>query len=240
MKNGSHDFGNGLLDLRPLREQLYAYLRHEMHTGRLLPGAFIKLNEISQKLGISKTPLRDAIIRLESKGFVTILPRRGVLVNQLSVRDIKNILGIVGALESAVIESVFHKLGPAHTAEMKRINDEMIAAIHSENYDNYYQLNIAFHDVFLNLSENETLKEIISPLKQRLYDFPRRPYIKEWELINCTEHQQLIEILNNGEPEKVTALWRESHWSFNAYEKFIRRVYFGSEKRIEARLAWQE
>jgi DNA-binding GntR family transcriptional regulator len=131
MKDENPASGKGLLDLRPLREQLYAYLRNEMQTGRLLPGAFIKLNEISAKLGISKTPLRDAIIRLESNNFVTILPRRGVQVNELSVQDIKNILGIVGALESTVIESVFHEFNSTHTTEMKRINDEMIDAIHS-------------------------------------------------------------------------------------------------------------
>lgn len=231
---------NGLVDTRPLREQVYAYLRHEMHTGRLVPGEYINLNEISERLGISKTPLRDAIIRMESQGFVTILPRRGVLVNKLTVQDIKNILGVLGALESAIIESVFDRLGPGHTDEMTRINNEMIAAIQSEDYASYYQLNIAFHDVFLSLSENTVLKEILMPLKQRLYDFPRRPYIKEWELINCSEHQKLIEIIISREPEKVAELWRDSHWSFEAYEKFIRRFYFGSNKRIEAGLAWKE
>jgi DNA-binding GntR family transcriptional regulator len=234
------EVNNGLVDTRPLREQVYAYLRNEMHIGRLLPGEFINLSEISEKLGISKTPLRDAIIRMESHGFVTILPRRGVLVNKLTVQDVKNILGVLGALESSVIESVFDKLGPAHTDEMARINEEMTAAIRSEDTASYYQLNIAFHDVFLGLSENTIMKDIITPLKQRLYDFPRRPYIKEWELINCSEHQQLIEIIINGELQKVTALWRDSHWSFEAYEKFIRRFYFGSNKRIEAGLAWKE
>jgi DNA-binding GntR family transcriptional regulator len=240
MLSENSEANNGLVDTRPLREQVYVYLRNEMHNGRLLPGEFINFNEISDKLGISKTPLRDAIIRMESLGFVTILPRRGVVVNKLSVQDIKNILGVLGALESAVIESVFKKLGPEQTSEMTRINQEMIASIHSEDYASYYQLNIAFHNVFLSLSENTTLKDIITPLKQRLYDFPRRPYIKEWEMINCSEHQQLIDIIINNEPEKVTALWRESHWSFGAYEKFIRRFYFGSHKRIEAGLAWKE
>ncbi|MBC2743870.1 MAG: GntR family transcriptional regulator, partial [Desulfosarcina sp.] len=164
-----------------------------MHSGRLLPGSFIKINEISETLGISKTPLRDAIIQLESKGFVTILPRRGVLVNKLSVRDIKNILEVTGTLESAVIEAVFPNLAASHIAELKHLNDDMISSIHSEDYDSYYKLNIAFHNVFLNLSENAVLMQIISTLKQRLYDFPRRPYIKEWELINCDEHQKLID-----------------------------------------------
>ena len=240
MQSGIDKETNGPLDVRPLREQVYEYLRNEMHNGKLLPGSFIKLNEISEKLGISKTPLRDAIIQLEGKGFVTILPRRGVLVNKLSVQNIKNILEVVGALESAVIESVFHNLGPSHIAELKRLNSEMISSIHSEDYDSYYMLNIAFHNVFLDLSENEVLKQILTTFKQRLYDFPRRPYIKEWELINCNEHHRLIDHIANGEGKEASALWREHHWSFDAYEKFIRRFFFGSEKQIEAGLAWQE
>ncbi len=231
---------NGLLDVRSLREHVYEYLRAEMHLGRLLPGAFIKLNKIAEKLGVSKTPLRDAIIQLECEGFVTILPRRGVLVNKLSIQDIKNILEILGALESSAIVSVFDKFGPSQITEMKRLNQEMIAAIGIEDFHSYYKLNITFHDVFLNLSENEALKQIIMPLKQRLYDFPRRTYIKEWELINCQEHDQFIKYIEKGERSQAACIMQDSHWSFGAYEKFIRRFYFGSEERIEAELAWRK
>jgi DNA-binding GntR family transcriptional regulator len=231
---------NGLLDVRSLREQVYEYLRGEMQFGRLLPGAFIKLNKLAEKLGVSKTPLRDAIIQLECEGFVTILPRRGVLVNKLSVEDIKNILEIVGTLESRVIVSIFDKFGSSQITEMKQLNQEMISAIGIEDFDSYYKLNITFHDVFLNLSENKALKKIIMPLKQRLYDFPRRTYIKEWEQINCQEHDQFIKYIEKGDCSQAALIWRDSHWSFDAYEKFIRRFYFGSEKRIEAELAWRK
>ena len=64
-------------ELRSLREQVYQYLRTEMFNGRIIPGEYIRLNEMSERLGISKTPLRDAIIQLECERFVTILPRRG-------------------------------------------------------------------------------------------------------------------------------------------------------------------
>lgn len=229
---------NGLLEIRSLREQIYEYLRAEMHHGRLLPGSFINLNEISEKLGISKTPLRDALIQLECEGFVTILPRRGVLVNKLSIQDIKNILEIAGALESAVILSVFDKFGPSQLSEMKHLNNEMVSAIHRDDFDSYYMLNILFHNVFLDLSENTSLKQILMPLKQRLYDFPRRTYIKEWELINCQEHTQFIEHIEKGERNRAASLMQHGHWSFKAYEKFIRQFYFGSEKRIQSELAW--
>ncbi len=85
MLPGNATKANGLLDVRSLREQVYEYIRGEIQNGRLIPGALIKVNEISERLGVSKTPLRDAIIQLECEGFVTILPRRGVVVNKLKI-----------------------------------------------------------------------------------------------------------------------------------------------------------
>ncbi|MBL0713860.1 MAG: GntR family transcriptional regulator [Desulfosarcina sp.] len=237
-ENGQN--ADSLLDVRSLRKQVYEYLRAEMQEGRLLPGAFIRLSEISEKLGVSKTPLRDAIIQMECEGFVTILPRRGVLVNKLSIQDIKNVLEILGALESAVIVSVFDKFDASHISEMQRLNDDMIAAIHREDYEPYYKLNILFHEVFLDVSENTALRKVLLPLKQRLYDFPRRTYIQEWEFINCQEHRQFIEYIRQGQRDRAAMLMRDSHWSFAAYEKFIRRFYFGSEARIESELAWRK
>lgn len=223
-----------MLDLTSLREQVYHYIRGEMHNGNLLPGSFINAKEMSQQLGISKTPLRDAIIQLECEGFVSILPRRGVLVNKLTLEDIKNSIEIVGALEAAAIVSAFDKLGLSHIKEMERINSALITAINNEDFDRYYELNIAFHDIFLNLSGNKELRIIVMPFKQRLYDFPRRTYIKEWELINCGEHAQFIEFIRNGERDNAVSLWRNSHWSFTVHEKFIRQFYLLGQKHLKA------
>lgn len=228
-----------IFEIRSLREQVYEYLRNEMYHGRLEPGSFINLNEISQRLGISKTPLRDALIQLECEGFVSILPRRGVLVKKLTIEDVRNILEVVGALESAVIMSVFDKIGSKHIQRLEALNSKMIAAVEREDFDTYYRLNIDFHDVFLDLNENGDLQRIVTPLKQRLYDFPRRTYIKEWELINCGEHQKLIDFIKAGKPAQAVKLWRDSHWSFKAYEKFIRRFYVDSEEHIASHLAWR-
>ena len=225
------------LDVRSLREQVYEYFRSEIQAGRLIPGSFINLTEISEQLGISKTPLRDALIKLECDGFVTILPRRGIVVNKLTLDEIKNIVEIIGALESAAIVSVFNKIKPKHIKEMKKINADLKAIMHNSKSDtfdqHYYELNIAFHNVFLNLSTNDALKDIIMPLKQRMYDFPRLTYISEWELINCDEHDQLVTFLEEGSPEKAAKLWREFDWSFVAHEKFIREFYAQGNKQIQ-------
>ncbi len=214
-----------MLNTKSLREQVYEYLRDEINNRKLLPGATININEISQQLGISKTPLRDAIIQLEIEGFVTILPRRGVIVKKLSLQEIKYSYQIVGALEGSVIIDVFERIGKSHISRMEKINAKQIKALKRKEYDNYYKLNLDFHNVFLDLSENKSLKNIVTPYKQRLYDFPRRGYIKEWELNNCEEHNQLVELIKKKDRLGAAAFMRDVHWSFKVQEKYIRQFY---------------
>ncbi len=237
MQQSNNKIITNSLDIRSLREQVYEYFRSEIQIGRLIPGSFINLTEISEHLGISKTPLRDALIKLECDGFVTILPRRGIVVNKLTLDEIKNTVEIIGALESAVIVSVFDKIEPRHIKEMKQINadlKEIMSNSKSDTFDQYYyELNIAFHNVFLNLSHNDALKDIIMTLKQRMYDFPRLTYISEWELINCDEHDQLVTFLADGNPGEAAKLWREFHWSFAAHEQFIKEFYAQGNKQIQ-------
>jgi DNA-binding GntR family transcriptional regulator len=226
-----------ILDLRSLREQVYEYLQNEIQAGRLLPGSYIKLNEISKRLGVSKTPLRDAIIQLESEGFVSILPRKGVLLKRLSLDEIRDLLQILGALESAVLRSVFDKITPFRIKKMEKLNREMRCCIREKSFENfdsqYYQLNIAFHDVFLELSDNAAIKPLIVNMKQRLYDFPRLAYIKEWEWANCDEHERLIKYIRKGEKEAAAIFWQETHWGFEAQETNIREFYAQENKRIQ-------
>ena len=211
--------------VRSLREQVYEYLRDEMNRGALTPGSTINLNEMSGRLGISKTPLRDALIQLECEGFVTILPRRCVVVNQLTLEDIRQAYETAGALEGAAVTSAFHKCGQSHISEMQLLNEEMRAAVSRGDFENYYQLNLSFHDVFLNLSGNQMLRRIVMPIKRRLYDFPRRGYISEWELRNCEEHDAFIRCIKAGDREGAVKVIRDVHWSFAAQEDFIRSFY---------------
>jgi DNA-binding GntR family transcriptional regulator len=226
---------NDKLNIKSLREQVYEYLRNAMNRGGLLPGSSINPSQMSQQLGISKTPLRDALIQLETEGFVTILPRRGVIVNKLSLQDIKNSYEIVGALEAAVIVSVFEELNSSRIAKMKQLNLEMKAAIKRGDFDSYYQQNLRFHNVFLELSGNEALLRLVMPIKQRLYDFPRLGYIKEWELNNCNEHQQFIELIEKDDCNGAASIMRDVHWSFSVQEKYIKQFYslFNNKEKIK-------
>ena len=100
-----------LLNIKSLKEQVYEYLREQMRTGGLRPGSAIDMEETSRRLGVSETPLRDALLQLEMEGFVTILPRRKIVVNALTLRDIRDFYEIIGALESAALRAAFARLG---------------------------------------------------------------------------------------------------------------------------------
>jgi len=201
-----------------LREQVYQYLSKEIQAGELRPGSSIKLDVLSKKLEISKTPLKEAILKLECEGFVEILPRRGIVVRKLTNREIKDLYEIVGSLESTVILAVFDQITGDHIAKMKHYNEELLKALDEKEFDKYYQLNLDFHECFLNLSPNMTLRRYIAPAKQRLYDFTKRQYFKEWELVNLQEHNKFIKCIENGDREGAARVIKEEHWGWTLHE----------------------
>lgn len=213
------------LNVLSLREQVYEYLRNEMITGGLVPGSTINLNKIAERLGISKTPLRDALIHLELEGFVSILPRRGVMVNALEMKDVKDAYDSIGIIEAAIVQDCFEKIKSAHISRLERLNEQMRKDIREDDFSKLFKTNLAFHDVVNSLSDNPLLEKFIFPIKHRLYDFQGQSYIPEWELRNCDEHDQFIGFLKERNPLEAARVLKDVHWSYKIQESFIRQFY---------------
>ena len=217
-----------ILNVKSLKEQVYEYLREQMRKGEILPGSAIDMEETSKKLGVSKTPLRDALLQLETEGFVTILPRRMVVVNALTERDIRDSYEIIGALESMALLKAFDALRPAEVDRMQELNDGMRQALAANDFDLYYERNLAFHDIFLGLCGNLSLVRTVNTLKKRLYDFPRvKGFVKEWEESSTVEHQALVDLIRQGRGQDAANHIRDVHWSFKVQEAFVRKYYPG-------------
>ena len=110
-----------------LRDVVYDYLWTQIREKQFKPGEFVNLNLISQKLGVSRTPLREALIVLEAEGFVQILPKRGIYIKPLTLQDTYNLYEAIGALESSIIMSVWSKIDENFIRTLERINGEIAA-----------------------------------------------------------------------------------------------------------------
>jgi len=219
-----------------LREQVYGYLKKRLNEGSLKPGSFLDLNALGGELGFSRTPLRDALLRLEAEGFVTIHARRGVIINPLEIATIRNSYQILGALEAAAIieAAVTYSADDART--MTSLNDRMYASLAKGDFDDYYSANIAFHEVYIGKSSNSDLKRTVRILKERLYDFPRREgYLSEWEESSAGEHGELTRLMERGDFNAAAGYVRDVHWSFKAQEHFIMAYYFAREAAISTK-----
>jgi len=217
------------LDIGSLSAIVYEELRRRLNSGLMRPGQFLDLSALGKELGMSRTPLRDAMIRLELEGFVTVYPRRGVMVRSLDLSDIRDIYQIVGALESSVVERMAQRFRVSDAERMDGFRATMISSLGADDFDAYYGANLAFHDVYLDLSDNKDLLRTVRTLKERLYDFPRRSsYVKEWELDSTAEHAEITSRLRGGDFKGAAAFIRDVHWNFEVQERYIRTYYFAA------------
>ncbi len=217
-----------------LRERVYLFLKEQLNRGILNPGSFMDLRAIGTALGISRTPLRDALIRLEAEGFVTIHSRRGVMVNELDLETVRNAYQLVGALETAAIMECGPRMGDRDFIAMETLNQGMGEALAQDDFNAYYEQNLAFHCTYIDKSTNAELRDLISMHRERLYDFPRRQaYLKAWELNGVIEHAELLRLMQQGDFVSAAAYSREVHWSFSMQENFINEYYFARMSGIE-------
>ena len=198
-----------------LRTQVYEYLRKELKEERLNPGMFVSINQIIKKMGISRTPLRDALLQLQTEGFVTFLPQRGIRINELTQQDIEDMYEMLGALDSRILLSVFNKLGSGEIEQMKQINQDMHTNMSEDRFYQYWDLNTAFHHVYLDLSSNVPILNQLNIIRQRLFEFGKKDWSMKMREMNHNEHLEMIELIEKGEAVKAADFMRDVHCIIN-------------------------
>ncbi|MDR2174795.1 MAG: GntR family transcriptional regulator [Synergistaceae bacterium] len=218
----------------PLRKQVYDYLRELLISGQLKAGDFINQGELTAKLGISRTPLRDSLMQLEAEGFVSIIPCRGVRINPLTRDAIKNIYQISGALEGAAFESVFRLVTEERLQELGGLIRETEALMNAGDFSVCHENNVTFHESILNLCGNDELLKMLRRSRQRLYHFPgvRTPDLStaaakltSWEREYWAQHRRIVDLFRNGTPQELGHYIRCVHWDFDGVEDSILLFY---------------
>lgn len=199
-----------------LRTQVYEYLREALRIGNIKPGMFISINQVVKELGMSRTPLRDALLQLQSEGFVTFLPQRGILINNLNDNDLEDIYEMLGALDSRALLSVCDKMGSKEVSRMKKINERMLRVIDKKEFNRYFELNRDFHNVYLDLSGNKPLLNHVNILRQRLFEFGAKgDWLEKVPRLNYTEHLTMIDLIEKGQCRQAADYMRDVHCAMN-------------------------
>ena len=188
---------------RPLRETVCEALRSAIRRGILEPGERLMEVQLADELGISRTPVREAIRKLEQEGYVIMMPRRGTYVSSVSVKDVKEIFEIRSALETLAAELATLRIEPDELIKLRALLTEIEGHIEREDsMDKIVATDVEFHGLLYQVSRNERLVAIISNLMEQLARFrtlsmsyPGR--LKE----TLAEHRAMVEAIAAGDVE---------------------------------------
>ena len=164
---------------------------------------------LCERLGISRTPVREALRMLEQENLVELIPRRGAQVLDISAEDIKNILEIRSALEVVSIRHACQKMDNDSLKELKKYNAEFEAAFEARDYEGVATADEKFHDVIFSAAGNKRLVVIISNIQAQVYRY-RMAYLKVYETKTAVlnHHRNIIEAIEKHDAalgEKVMA-----------------------------------
>src|SRR5438034_5451724 len=148
------------LDHRTLWQRVHDHLREEILSDRLPPGTELQEVALSQELGVSRGPVREALGRLAAEGLVTVRPRRGAVVHSLSSGEFLEAYQVREALEVLAVRLAVPRLGPEGLAELQTVTDTMAAQAASGHVTEFFEANSLFHETFVQLSGNEKLQEV--------------------------------------------------------------------------------
>lgn len=156
---------------KPLREIVFEHLREAIINGKLRPGERLMEVQLADDMGVSRTPVREAIRKLELEGLVIMIPRRGAYVADLSIRDVAETFEIRSALESLAAGLAAERITDLEAAEMELILVGIGEAIAANDFKRTVELDEQYHNLVYRASHNERLQQILSNLREQIQRF---------------------------------------------------------------------
>ena len=183
---------------RTLHEEVATRLRDMIIEGQLASGARLNETELGLQLGVSRTPLREAIKTLASEGLIELVPAKGAVVRRFSIEDVRHMLEAIKALEQYAGKLACVRASDGEIAEVLDLHRTMLTRYRSRNRLAYYKLNQSIHSAIVRISHNPAIAEMHEMLQARL---------------------KRIRYLGNGDPEKWAAAVAEHEQMAAALDK---------------------
>jgi DNA-binding GntR family transcriptional regulator len=193
-----------------LWQRVYDHLREEILAGRLEPGAELAEVPLSEQLGVSRGPIREAIGRLASEGLVTVRPRRGAIVRPLSKEEFLELYQVREALELMAVKLAVPRLTAADLEELAELNRAMDEHAARNEVDEFFEANHAFHERLLESCGNAKLQELYRQLRGQLGRYRMGSLTLRGNLRrSVAEHAAILRAAKRGDAERAAQLMSE-------------------------------
>ena len=194
----------------PLREVVSEALREAIHNGTLKPGERLMEIQLAEELGVSRTPIREAIRRLELEGFLVMVPRRGTYVADISIRDINEVFEIRKALDVLAAGLAAERITEEELEQLERLLVEIGEYIDNGDADGIVVADGKFHDILYRASRNDRLVGIINNLREQFTRFRSISMAYPGRIQNTLEeHRRLVEAIGQRDAEQAQQCARE-------------------------------
>ena len=185
----------------PLRDVVFRTLRQAILRGELKPGERLMEIRLANQLGVSRTPIREAIRMLELDGLVIMVPRKGAQVAQITEKDLNDVLEVRLGLEELAVKLACQRITESELQKLyqaSRSFEQMLETTETDDLQKLAQADVAFHDVIYQATNNERLIQLLNNLREQMYRY-RIEYLKDVKSRRSLveEHDALYEHMKN-------------------------------------------
>lgn len=198
------DFTVHMNEYLPLRDVVFNTLRQAILKGELKPGERLMEIVLAEKLGVSRTPIREAMRKLELEGLVVMIPRRGAQVANITEKDLNDVLEVRIALENVAIEKACTRMSKEDMGRLWLAAKEFERTMAEGNLVRLAEADVAFHEIIYRASDNKRLNQVLNNLREQIYRY-RVEYLKEEETRNVLvkEHEELTKAIRQRDVKKA-------------------------------------
>ena len=194
----------------PLRDVVFNTLRQAILRGELKPGERLMEIQLANKLGVSRTPIREALRKLELEGLVNMVPRKGAEVADITEKSLRDVLEVRKALEELSVQLACEKSTEEEIEELKRVAERFKDTLDDQDVTKIAEADVAFHDVIYTATDNQKLILLLNNLREQMYRY-RVEYLKKEEAYPqlIAEHEELIDNISKRNKEEATRIMCE-------------------------------
>ncbi|MHB8279223.1 MAG: GntR family transcriptional regulator [Candidatus Humimicrobiaceae bacterium] len=204
MVNKKENYNFKLYNSLSIKENVRIAIWNAILNGKLAPGERILESRIAKQMNISRAPVREAVRQLEGEGLVTVVPRKGVFIAELTVDDIEELYFLRSEIEGLAVRFFLKNRKDEEIEELKELVERMKLAIKEKNIEKLSKIDVSFHELIVSASRYKRLYKVWLTLKPHIWTLNNMVRIEEIDLEEVVDlHSSLIKDLESNDRLKA-------------------------------------